>query len=166
MKGMNDEASECSSNEMDIQRCPFLRNINKPTCFSFSTMNFTFPVLTYLLSSLYHFMIAMAYLIYYFCFSRFVERKGQFLRMVLILILRLTCFMVKMGSSHYLRDLVSRANWQSQRPLLISTPWQRKLQPSVCQLLDQEDHLASVTSLRNGRSRSLSLPTRKILRHR
>ncbi|KAA0052993.1 hypothetical protein IC582_015069 [Cucumis melo] len=44
LRGMNDEASGCYSNEMDIQRCPFLRNINKPTCFSFSTLTFNFPV--------------------------------------------------------------------------------------------------------------------------
>lgn len=42
-KGMHEEASECPFNELDIQRCPFLRNINKPTSFSFSS-NFPVPV--------------------------------------------------------------------------------------------------------------------------
>lgn len=43
-KGMKEEASECPFDEKDIQRCPFLRNINKPTCFSFSSANFLIPV--------------------------------------------------------------------------------------------------------------------------
>ncbi|KAL6985636.1 hypothetical protein U1Q18_019012 [Sarracenia purpurea var. burkii] len=42
-KGMNDETSECPFIERDIQRCPFLRNINKPTSFSFSSLNFPIP---------------------------------------------------------------------------------------------------------------------------
>ncbi|KAL8264068.1 hypothetical protein R6Q59_022198 [Mikania micrantha] len=32
-RGINDKASDCSFNEEDIQRCPFLRNINKSTNF-------------------------------------------------------------------------------------------------------------------------------------
>jgi len=44
LKGMKEEASECPFDEKDIQRCPFLRNINKPTCFSFSSANFLVPV--------------------------------------------------------------------------------------------------------------------------
>ncbi|KAK6263418.1 hypothetical protein QUC31_009234 [Theobroma cacao] len=43
-KGINEDTSECSFNERDIQRCPFLRNINKPTNFSFSSLNFPIPV--------------------------------------------------------------------------------------------------------------------------
>lgn len=42
-KGMNEGPSDCPFNELDIQRCPFLRNINKPTNFAFSTANFPFP---------------------------------------------------------------------------------------------------------------------------
>lgn len=42
-KAMNDGASDCSFNGQDIQRCPFLRNINKPTCFSFSAVNIPIP---------------------------------------------------------------------------------------------------------------------------
>ncbi|CAL5431998.1 unnamed protein product [Camellia sinensis] len=42
-KGMN-ETSECPFNEQDIQRCPFLRNISKPTSFSFSCLNIPTPV--------------------------------------------------------------------------------------------------------------------------
>ncbi|XVF52241.1 hypothetical protein PTKIN_Ptkin05aG0003300 [Pterospermum kingtungense] len=43
-KGVNEDASECSPNERDIQRCPFLKNINKPTNFSFSSLSFPCPV--------------------------------------------------------------------------------------------------------------------------
>lgn len=42
-KGLN-EASNCSFNEKDIQRCPFLRNIDKPTNFAFFSVNFPVPV--------------------------------------------------------------------------------------------------------------------------
>ncbi|XP_071730498.1 uncharacterized protein [Rutidosis leptorrhynchoides] len=35
---------DCSFNEQDIQRCPFLRNINKPTNFSFASLNLPVPV--------------------------------------------------------------------------------------------------------------------------
>lgn len=38
-KGMNEETSDCPFDIKDIQRCPFLRNINKPTNFSFSSVN-------------------------------------------------------------------------------------------------------------------------------
>ncbi|XP_047326970.1 uncharacterized protein LOC124930680 [Impatiens glandulifera] len=40
-KGTNEDASECPFNAQDIQRCPFLRNVNKPTSFSLS--NFSNP---------------------------------------------------------------------------------------------------------------------------
>ncbi|MCD7460681.1 hypothetical protein HAX54_044211 [Datura stramonium] len=41
----SEETSDCSFNGQDIQRCPFLRNINKPTNFSFfSALNFLNPV--------------------------------------------------------------------------------------------------------------------------
>ncbi|KAK9928219.1 hypothetical protein M0R45_025365 [Rubus argutus] len=43
-KGMNGEASDCPFDERDIQRCPFLRNLNKPTCFSFTSVNLPIPV--------------------------------------------------------------------------------------------------------------------------
>ncbi|OWM68560.1 uncharacterized protein LOC116215459 [Punica granatum] len=43
VKGVNDDA-DCPFDEKAIQRCPFLRNINKPTCFSFSSMSFSAPV--------------------------------------------------------------------------------------------------------------------------
>ncbi|KAE8693180.1 hypothetical protein F3Y22_tig00110816pilonHSYRG00048 [Hibiscus syriacus] len=44
LKGINEDMSECSFNESNIQRCPFLNNINKPTNFSFSPLNFPAPV--------------------------------------------------------------------------------------------------------------------------
>ncbi|GAA0138927.1 hypothetical protein LIER_00576 [Lithospermum erythrorhizon] len=37
------EPSDCSYSEQDMQRCPFLRNINEPTNFSFAALNFPFP---------------------------------------------------------------------------------------------------------------------------
>lgn len=43
LKGMNEDPSECSFNDGDILKCPFLRNINKPTSFSFSSVNFPLP---------------------------------------------------------------------------------------------------------------------------
>ncbi|CBI37455.3 unnamed protein product, partial [Vitis vinifera] len=43
-KGLNADASECPFDEQDIQKCPFLRNINKPTSFSFTSSNFSIPV--------------------------------------------------------------------------------------------------------------------------
>ncbi|XP_031266703.1 uncharacterized protein LOC116125130 [Pistacia vera] len=43
-KGMNEEPSDCSFDEEDIQKCPFLRNINKTTSFSFSSVNFPMPI--------------------------------------------------------------------------------------------------------------------------
>ncbi|CAN1299393.1 hypothetical protein LINPERPRIM_LOCUS24198 [Linum perenne] len=39
-KGIDDNTSECHFDNEAIQRCPFLRNINKPTSFSFSAVNF------------------------------------------------------------------------------------------------------------------------------
>ncbi|XAR69189.1 hypothetical protein NMG60_11000679 [Bertholletia excelsa] len=42
-RGMNEETNECPFNEQDIQRCPFLRNINKPTNFSFSSVSIPNP---------------------------------------------------------------------------------------------------------------------------
>lgn len=52
-KGMNGEASDCPFDERDIQKCPFLRNLNKPTCFSFPSLNLPIPVcLTPLFASL------------------------------------------------------------------------------------------------------------------
>lgn len=41
---MNVGTSDCNFDENTIQRCPFLRNINKPTSFSFSPMNFPNPL--------------------------------------------------------------------------------------------------------------------------
>ncbi|KAA8521262.1 hypothetical protein F0562_011901 [Nyssa sinensis] len=43
-KGRNEEAPECPFDVQDIQRCPFLRNINKSTSFSFSSVNFPTPL--------------------------------------------------------------------------------------------------------------------------
>ncbi|RYQ81400.1 hypothetical protein Ahy_Scaffold1g107338 isoform D [Arachis hypogaea] len=43
MNGIGDE-SECPFDAMDMQRCPFLRNINKPTNFSFSSAYMSVPV--------------------------------------------------------------------------------------------------------------------------
>ncbi|KAJ8754332.1 hypothetical protein K2173_002783 [Erythroxylum novogranatense] len=40
---MNEDTSKCNFDEGTIQKCPFLRNINKPTCFSFSPVNFPIP---------------------------------------------------------------------------------------------------------------------------
>ncbi|KAK8603901.1 hypothetical protein V6N13_096367 [Hibiscus sabdariffa] len=44
MKGINKDTSDFSFNESGIQGCPFLKNINKPTSFSFSSLNFPMPV--------------------------------------------------------------------------------------------------------------------------
>ncbi|XP_010255767.1 PREDICTED: uncharacterized protein LOC104596363 [Nelumbo nucifera] len=45
-RGINEESlsTERPFDLQDIQRCPFLRNINEPTSFSFSTGNFPMPV--------------------------------------------------------------------------------------------------------------------------
>ncbi|KAK6947318.1 hypothetical protein RJ641_000791 [Dillenia turbinata] len=43
-KGFGEETAECPFNEQDIQRCPFLRNINKPTNFTFTSLNFPLPI--------------------------------------------------------------------------------------------------------------------------
>lgn len=43
-KGMNGDGSECPFDVNDIQRCPFLRNINKPTNFSFFQAKISSPV--------------------------------------------------------------------------------------------------------------------------
>lgn len=43
-KPLNEELRECSFDEQDIQKCPFLRNISKPTNFSFSSLNLPLPV--------------------------------------------------------------------------------------------------------------------------
>ncbi|XP_065878303.1 uncharacterized protein [Euphorbia lathyris] len=43
-KGMNEDKSDCQFDDNTIQRCPFLRNINKPTSFSFSTVTCPSPV--------------------------------------------------------------------------------------------------------------------------
>ncbi|CAO2819716.1 unnamed protein product [Amaranthus hypochondriacus] len=41
---MREKASDCPFEEQDIQRCPFLRNITKPTNLSFSPVNVPAPV--------------------------------------------------------------------------------------------------------------------------
>lgn len=46
---MKEKASECPFDEQDIQRCPFLRNISKPTNLSFSPVNLPVPVSAYFL---------------------------------------------------------------------------------------------------------------------
>ena len=55
-KGIKEDASECPFEEKDMQRCPFLKNINKPTCFSFSSVHLPIPAIPvsdlYFLSSL------------------------------------------------------------------------------------------------------------------
>ncbi|WCJ20606.1 hypothetical protein M5689_002826 [Euphorbia peplus] len=43
-KGMNEDKSDCQFDATTIQRCPFLRNINKTTSFSFSTVTCPSPV--------------------------------------------------------------------------------------------------------------------------
>lgn len=43
LNGMDQETSECPFYANEMQRCPFLRNINKPTNFSLSPMNFPIP---------------------------------------------------------------------------------------------------------------------------
>lgn len=43
LKGMNGDGSECPFDLRDIQKCPFLRNINEPTNFSF-TSKISIPV--------------------------------------------------------------------------------------------------------------------------
>ncbi|KAK7309495.1 hypothetical protein RJT34_06267 [Clitoria ternatea] len=44
LKGLKGDGSECPFDVKDIQMCPFLRNINEPTNFSFSSTNFSIPV--------------------------------------------------------------------------------------------------------------------------
>nr|GEW81636.1 serine/arginine repetitive matrix protein [Tanacetum cinerariifolium] len=43
LMGMNENTSGCPFNEQAIQRCPFLRNINKPTNFSFTSFRMPVP---------------------------------------------------------------------------------------------------------------------------
>jgi hypothetical protein len=43
-KGMNGDESDCPFDVRDIQRCPFLRNIDEPTNFSFSPTKISIPV--------------------------------------------------------------------------------------------------------------------------
>ncbi|KAL3500087.1 hypothetical protein ACH5RR_039180 [Cinchona calisaya] len=43
-KPLNEETGDCLFVDQDIQKCPFLRNINKPTNFSFSSLNLPLPV--------------------------------------------------------------------------------------------------------------------------
>ncbi|KAJ8773881.1 hypothetical protein K2173_009312 [Erythroxylum novogranatense] len=42
-KVMNEDTPECNPDEGVIQKCPFLRNINKPTSFSLSSLNCPIP---------------------------------------------------------------------------------------------------------------------------
>lgn len=44
-KGVKEDECECPFDVKDLQRCPFLRNINKPTCFSFSAVNLPLSVI-------------------------------------------------------------------------------------------------------------------------
>lgn len=44
LKGMNGDGSDCPFDMRDIQRCPFLRNIDEPTNFSFASTKFSIPV--------------------------------------------------------------------------------------------------------------------------
>ncbi|CAA0812046.1 Unknown protein [Striga hermonthica] len=39
-KPMNEETSDCFLSQQDMNKCPFLRNIHKPTNFSFGSLNF------------------------------------------------------------------------------------------------------------------------------
>ncbi|KZV45246.1 Zinc finger B-box domain containing protein 1 isoform 1 [Dorcoceras hygrometricum] len=43
-KQLNEDTSDCSLSKQDIQKCPFLRNINKPTDLSFSSLKFPAPL--------------------------------------------------------------------------------------------------------------------------
>jgi hypothetical protein len=43
-KGMNGDESDCPFDVRDIQRCPFLRNIDEPTNFSFTPTKISIPV--------------------------------------------------------------------------------------------------------------------------
>ncbi|KAJ9134952.1 hypothetical protein P3X46_032188 [Hevea brasiliensis] len=43
-KGVNEDTSDFLFDEKNVQRCPFLRNINKPTSFSLFSVNFPSPV--------------------------------------------------------------------------------------------------------------------------
>ncbi|XP_050234853.1 uncharacterized protein LOC126683070 [Mercurialis annua] len=43
-RGINEDTSDCQFDEKTIQKCPFLRNINKPTNLSFSLLNFSSAV--------------------------------------------------------------------------------------------------------------------------
>ncbi|XP_004512398.1 uncharacterized protein [Cicer arietinum] len=44
LRGMNGDGSDCPFDVRDIQRCPFLRNIDEPTKFSFSSSKVSIPV--------------------------------------------------------------------------------------------------------------------------
>ncbi|CAJ1930952.1 unnamed protein product [Sphenostylis stenocarpa] len=44
LKGMKGDGYECPFDMKDIQRCPFLRNINEPTNFSFASAKTSIPV--------------------------------------------------------------------------------------------------------------------------
>ncbi|XP_073051036.1 uncharacterized protein [Primulina eburnea] len=43
-KRLNEDTSDCYLSKQDIQKCPFLRNIDQPTNFSFSSLNFPAPL--------------------------------------------------------------------------------------------------------------------------
>jgi len=59
-KGMNGDGSECPFDVNDIQRCPFLRNINVPTNFSFSQAKISTPVSDSSLCPSYHSRVSVS----------------------------------------------------------------------------------------------------------
>ena len=122
-KGTNEETSDCPFDMKDIQRCPFLRNINKPTCFSFSSVNLPLPVgclfayhipfasilvvgSFYLYLGVLLILFNIRKLILSFCLFDRREPKVQYLKMVLVLIQHLSSFTGRTGLSRCPRDLM------------------------------------------------------------
>ena len=122
-KGVKEDASECPFDVKDLQRCPFLRNINKPTCFSFSSVHLPLSVIPV---SHLSFVIHALFALRYFHFSHFAffccrEPKVQYSRMVPVLIRHLKFFMGRMGLSHCLGVLMFVMKFQISSPHHILT---------------------------------------------
>lgn len=77
-KGVKEDASECPFDVKDLQRCPFLRNINKPTCFSFSSVHLPLSVIPVShLSFVTHALFATSLLsVFTFCLFLLQGAKG------------------------------------------------------------------------------------------
>lgn len=110
--GINGESqkSECPFAQEGIQRCPFLRNINEPTNFSFSKpMNFSMPVCTLSQSIIICCEIPIILILTQLFILLFIFRCGvqkvQFSKMVPILIWHLRFSMGTMEWYHSQEDL-------------------------------------------------------------